>query len=163
MEGKNEEKATAIMGKDKTLKTDKEEIKEEFRTFYTNLFQQEEIEDQTSRELIDLRIKVIEMKTKRKIARKPLRSKITKKDVEDQIRRLKNKTTIDKQGTNNVIIKNGGKDLVESLTMIFIMIDNLKVQPDQWVEMIVNSVYKNKGDRKDLENRRGLFITNSIS
>ena len=103
------------------------------------------------------------MKTKRKIARKPHRSKITKKDVEDQIRRLKNKTTIDKQGTNNVIIKNGGKDLVESLTMIFIMIDNLKVQPDQWVEMIVNSVYKNKGDRKDLENRRGLFITNSIS
>ena len=29
------------------------------------------------------------MKTKRKIARKPHRSKITQKDVEDQIRRLK--------------------------------------------------------------------------
>ena len=163
MEGKKVEKATAILGKDKTLKTDKEEIKEEFRTFYTNLFQQEEIEDQMSRELVDLRIKVIETKTKRKIAQKPHRSKITQKDVEQHIKRLKNKTTVDKQGTNNIIIKNGGKDLVESLTKIFIEIDNLKVQPNQWMEMIVNSVYKNKGDRKDLENRRGLFITNSIS
>ena len=62
-----------------------------------------------------------------------------------------------------MIIKNGGKDLIESLTMIFIEIDNQKKVPDQWTEMIIISVYKNKGERKDLENRRGLFITNSIS
>ena len=29
--------------------------------------------------------------------------------------------------------------------------------------MIVNSIYKKKGDMKDLENRRGLFITNNVS
>ena len=29
--------------------------------------------------------------------------------------------------------------------------------------MMVNSIYKNKGERKDLENRRGLFITNNTS
>ena len=49
------------------------------------------------------------------------------------------------------------------MTQLFIEIDNSKVQPDSWIDMIINSVYKNKGDRKDLENRRGLFITNNIS
>ena len=42
VEGKKEDKATAIIGKDKKVKTTKEEIKEEFKTFYNELFMQEE-------------------------------------------------------------------------------------------------------------------------
>ena len=61
------------------------------------------------------------------------------------------------------MIKNGGKDLKTSIKELFTEINAHKQQPHQWEEMIINSIYKNKGDRQDLENRRGLFITNSMS
>ena len=163
MEGKrNEEPPTAIMGKDKTIKTTREEIRDEFRAFYSNLFTQDPITDPISRKLVDKRMIKIE-KLARNSRQQGCIGKITSKEVGEHVNKLKNKTTLDQQGTNNIMIKSGGKDLYESVTELFSEINQKQEQPNQWTQMMVNSVYKNKGDRKDLENRRGLFITNNLS
>ena len=151
----------AIMGKDGVLKTSKEEMKEEFHKFYTDLFTQSEISDTLSREIVESRMNCLERIAKTNP--KDFEESITEKEIETQINKLKNKMTMDKQGISNVIIKNAGKDFKKSIKCIFNEIKNEKEQPDQWKEMIVNSIYKKKGDMKDLENRRGLFITNNVS
>ena len=150
---------SAIIGKDKTIKTSKEEIKEEFRQFYNELFTQQQISDKLSREVLETKMRHIERNAKTRSSR----VKITTGEVEEQMKKLKNKTTMDKQGLSNVIIKNGGQDFIESTATLYREIDEKIEQPKQWREMIINSIYKNKGDRKDLENRRGLFITDCMS
>ena len=76
MEGKrNEEPPTAIMVGDKSIKTTREEIRDEFRSFYITLFTQDPITDPISRKLVDKRMQKIE-----KLARK-----ITPKEVEDHV------------------------------------------------------------------------------
>ena len=49
--------------------------------------------------------------------------KITPKEVEDHVNKLKNKATLDLQGTNNIMIKSGGKDLFESVRELFSVIN----------------------------------------
>ena len=163
MEGKrNKESPTAIMGSDKVLKTTREEIRDEFESFYSKLFTQDPIIDPISRKLVDKRMQIIEQLAKESREQGNC-GKITSKEVSDHVNRIKNKTTLDLQDTNNIMIKSGGKDLIESVTELFAEINQKQEQPNQWTEMMVNSIYKNKGDRKDLENRRGLFITNNLS
>ena len=164
MEGqKNVEQPSAVIGRDKTIKTSREEIREEFQHFYSNLFTQESISDPTSRKLIDKRIQKIERIAEMSRTRQGGRKGISRQEIEEHIGKVKNKTTVDSQGTSNKMLKKGGKDLQESIKVLFNDIHQKQQQPEKWKEMIVNSVYKNKGDRKDLENRRGLFITNNVS
>ena len=47
--------------------------------------------------------------------------------------------------------------------MIFNEISKQQEAPSEWTDMIINTIYKGKGDKMDFENRRGLFITNTIS
>ena len=47
--------------------------------------------------------------------------------------------------------------------MMFNRILNEGEIPSQWEEMRIKSIYKNKGSRKELKNRRGIFITNILS
>ena len=141
---KKKEQPSAIIGKDKTLKTTTEEIREEFRQFYSELFTQESITNQISERLVNTRINKIEKLARKNRQREKHNTEIFKDEVEDHIRKTKNKTTIDLQGTNNIIIKNGGKDLTESLTKLFTEINTQQEQPDQWTEMMINSVYKIK-------------------
>ena len=164
MEGKkNVEQPSAVIGRDKNIKTTREEIREEFRHFYSNLFTQESISDPISRQLIDRRVMKIERIAKANRTRQGQLRKITSKEVEDHIGKTKNKATVDSQGTSNKMLKKGGKDLQESIKVLFTEINQKQEQPEKWEEMMVNSIYKNKGDKKDLENRRGLFITNNVS
>ena len=157
---KHREVPTAIIGKDKELKTTKEEIKKEYENFYSNLFTKTEIIDKRGKEMID-----IKMRNLKKIAKqdKETITDISVKELRENINNIKNKRTIDKQGINNVMIKNGGEDFVNSLILLFNDINKHKESPDEWIQMIINTIYKGKGDKKDLENRRGLFITNCIS
>ena len=61
------------------------------------------------------------------------------------------------------MVLNGGDDLKHSLHIILNEIDNLGIIPNEWKELIINSISKGKGPKTDVENRRGLFLTNIIS
>ena len=160
MDPKKKEKPHAMKDKDGKIKITKEEIKDEFKKFYSDLFQQAEIVDKTSKEMLEIKMKSLEILAKTKIHQV---KEITREEVAVSIKRLKNKRTPDRQGISNVMVKSGGSDLVNSTTMIFNEISKQQEAPSEWVDMMINTIYKGKGDKMDFENRRGLFITNTIS
>ena len=61
------------------------------------------------------------------------------------------------------MLKAGGHDLVKSLQIIFNKIMNQRVIPTSWKIMTIKSIYKNKGKRTEMKNRRGIFLTNIVS
>ena len=61
------------------------------------------------------------------------------------------------------MVKLMGKDFRESLHILFNKIEENSLIPDEWDEMEILSFHKNKGSKLELENRRGIFITNTIS
>ena len=88
---------------------------------------------------------------------------ISLNEVEYNIKNLRNKHTLDCQGWNNKILKNGGKDLTNSINKLFNEININEIVPDEWTQLKIKSLYKNKGSRNKIENRIGLFITSIIS
>ncbi len=42
-------------------------------------------------------------------------------------------------------------------------ISKAKDIPEAWKTMKIKSIYKNKGDRKDMKNQRGLFLTSTVA
>ena len=54
---KHRDVLTAIIGKDKELKTTKEEIKKEYENFYSHLFTKTEIIDKRGKEMIDIKMR----------------------------------------------------------------------------------------------------------
>ena len=42
-------------------------------------------------------------------------------------------------------------------------IKRLKAIPEQWNTVIIQTMYKNKGSKKKLENYRGIFLTSILS
>ena len=63
----------------------------------------------------------------------------------------------------NEIMKNGGFEMIKSLTLIFNRIIKEKKIPEQWENMKIKSIYKNKGARDEIKNRRGIFLTSTVS
>ena len=75
---------------------------------------------------------------------------------------LTNKNSSDEEGWRNEMIKYGGEEMHKSLCL---MINQLQVQgiPKQWQKMKIKSIYKGKGSRKEVGNRRGLFLSSILS
>ena len=157
MDGKRKtENITAMIDKEGNLKTSEEDIKEIFTDFYTSLFETNEIEK--AKEMDDNIFKLIQN------IKSPKNSEaITTKEIKDCLTKIKKKKTKDIQGWSNEILISGGKDITKSLSILFNEVDNETSVPKEWKDLKVISIYKNKGKRNDMENRRGLFITNTIS
>ena len=138
--------------------TSRNEIKGVFEEFYTELFRvdKENNEETKMDEIIFNTIKMISEKNDK-------RTKVGIEEITNNINKMKNKATNDKQGWNNTILKNAGTDVTNSLQIIMNKINKQQRIPKEWDELIIKSIYKNKGKRNDMENRRGLFITSLIS
>ena len=95
-------------------------------------------------------------------AEKPVRKeRMTEESMERRIKKSKNKGSLD-DGISNKIVKAAGKDMKDSMLIIFNEINDKNIGPDAWVNMIIKSIYKGKKSKKDMNNRRGLFITSII-
>ena len=162
-EKKKNENITAMLNERGERETDIKKIQDIFENFYTKLFKpnikgnsNEEIEAAQIQEIIFKSIKRI-AKNNREIER------IEKEDIKKNINKLKKKNTYDSQGWNNKIVRNSGRDIENSLEVILNEIEKSEIIPNEWVELKIKSIYKGKGKTTDVENRRGLFITNIVS
>ena len=88
---------------------------------------------------------------------------ITQEEIKKVVNKLKRKKAPDREGWKNETVINGGKEMIESLYMMFNEIMKTGAIPIQWEKMKIKSIYKNKGSEKEMKNRRGIFITNIIS
>ena len=164
--GKQKEVMNAIRNEDGELQTNKEEIEKVFKQFYTNLFtannDQKSATDKIEETIFES-IKLMSEKMRKDDNNYKNENEIKVQEIEDNIKTLKNKHTSDCQGWSNNILKNSGSDVIQSLNIMLNEIDKQKIIPNEWIELIIKSIYKNKGKRCDMENRRGLFITSIIS
>jgi len=76
---------------------------------------------------------------------------------------LKKKKAQDQQGWRNEYIIEAGKDLEKSIKAMLNEILKTNLIPEEWNSIKIKSIFKNKGSKNDITNRRGLFITNVLS
>ena len=84
---------------------------------------------------------------------------ITEKMVEIAI---KIKKASDRYGWKAEWIKNGGKDMSKSLTVLYNRIEEENCVPEEWVHIKIKVARKN-GKEKINENQRGLFLMNIVA
>ena len=87
---------------------------------------------------------------------------VTKQEIKRVVRKLKNRKAGDMEGWSNELLKEGGDDMIEALREIFNTILRTQNIPHQWEKVRVKSIYKNKGKRTMMKNRRGIFLTSII-
>ena len=61
------------------------------------------------------------------------------------------------------MIINAGDDLEKSILEMTNQVVTNNIQPEEWKEMIIKSICKGKGDKRTMNSKRGLFLTNIIS
>ena len=159
--GRNEEGITAMLNSEGKKVESKEEILEVYEEFYKVLFGKKKAnteEEKDTEKNIEEKLQKILKKGKEQ---QPL--KIEKIDIEKAVKNLKMKKAKDENGWQNEMIKAGGEVMVKSLQKMFNKIMTEGKIPKQWNKMGIKSVYKGKGSRSEVKNRRGIFLTNNIS
>ena len=87
----------------------------------------------------------------------------TMEELKEAITKLKKGTSPGKDGMLVEIFIRAGKKMLEPLLEIFNMIKITKLIPEQWRDVLITMIYKNKGSQLDLVNFRGIFLTLVIS
>ena len=156
------EAPSVMINKEGKEVTNRNEIREVYADFYQNLFEQDKPTDDIEEKADKVRQIVFDNIMKE--AERPVeKEKITKHNIQKSIKKTKNKTSLDYDKISNKIIKCAGKDFQESIEILFNEINRTNTGPEAWANMIIKSIYKGKNSRKEMNNRRGLFITSVIS
>ena len=82
----------------------------------------------------------------------------TENDVKTVLKSLKTGKSRDPLGLTNEIFKNGGEDLVKSITILTNKVRDTCIIPEIFKLMNVSAIYKGKGSKQDLDNDRGVFV-----
>ena len=154
------ETPSSMLDKNGKEKTTREEIKIIFEDFYQELFKHNEPTTETEKLAEKVTNQVFEEIMKRAdqvIEKDP----ITKDEIQNSIKQIKNKATMDYNRINNKILKSAGEDFLSSLEILFNEINRNNYGPDMWEYMIIKSIHKSKS-RKEMNNRRGLFMTSVV-
>ena len=160
MDNKKREERIAMKDKGGNVHESPKSIKEIFANFYEELLGSNPArneEEEKNEEEVEKMFRQFEL-----IAESDVASEITEKDVLEAIKKLKKKKAADQDGMKNEMIISGGKDLLNSIIAMFNKILKEKEIPSKWENMRIKSIYKNKGSKAEMKNRRGLFITNII-
>ena len=158
---KTKECKTTMKDKDGRMEEDSEKIKEIFENFYLDLFRTGKArshEEEIAEKEVESLFKQYEL-----IAKNTKYTPITTEELQSTIKQLKKKKAGDTKMFKNEMLQWGGRDLIESMKNIFNKIMEEQEIPKPWNSMIIKSIYKKKGDRAEMKNRRGLFLTNIIS
>jgi hypothetical protein len=161
MKGKKSEAAHAMKNEDGIVTEDPTEILEIYRSFYEKLLTQREMETEDGKRIeagVNNFMEVLE-KTARKTQIEPIR----REEYETVKKGLKMRKAADLQGWKYEMIKEAGDDLDESMLKMLNNVVCSYIVPTQWEEVLINSIYKGKGDRESMEYKRGLFLTNIVS
>ena len=87
----------------------------------------------------------------------------TKKEVADTMRSLKCGTAPGPDMFPPDIFFHGGTELVNNVTQVMNNIKNNLVIPDSWIDVIIVTLFKNKGSKKMLKNHRGIILSSVLS
>lgn len=156
---REEEPVSMVYGKRGERIEEENGIKERYREYYTELLKPKEPKCESEIE----REKRVNQSTRMIVAAglQMKQKEITIEDLEVAKKQLKKKKAKDRDGWNNELIIEGGKEMDASIVNILNQIQQEKSIVKEWTEMTIKSV-KKKGSSSKLDNRRGLFLTNII-
>ena len=78
------------------------------------------------------------------------------------IEKLARKKAPGLDGITTELLKAAGTGLLQALVDVFNYMKNNNVVPHQWEEVVVTTIYKGKGKKKELVNYRGIFLTSVL-
>ena len=113
--------------------------------------------EQQSEEIVEMVWKSMEA-----IAEKQPPRVTTREEVAEIVKKLDPKKAKDAANWKNNLIKEGGEEMITSLTKITNMVDSQRVIPNEWQKMEIKTTHK-AGAKYNMSNKRGLFLTNNIS
>ena len=87
----------------------------------------------------------------------------TLNELNEIIEKLARKKAPGLDGITTELLKYAGTGLLQALLDIFNYMKNNIVVPHQWEEVLVTTIYKGKGRKKELCNYRGIFLTSVLS
>ena len=138
---------------------DRTDILEEYKNYYSQLLKTREADDEFER-LIE---KEVEQKFQKLIANTVQTEKITEKMIKAAINKLKNNKASDRLGWRAEWIKEGGEEMIKSLSILFNRIEMEVLTPVQWRQTIIKSTYKGGNKAHLHESQRGIFLANIVS
>ena len=109
------------------------------------------------------------VKTTNKIVELLMNSKVvdgtdfTMEELLAAIKRLKKKKSPGPDGVLGEFLMEAGDGILLPLLEIFNKVKASKHPPDQWNNVSITIIYKNKGSRKSLVNYRGIFLASIVS
>ena len=83
--------------------------------------------------------------------------------VKKAIAKLKNKIATDRLGWRAEWLKEGGEEIVKSLSILFNRIEREQRTLVQWRQTTIKSIYKSGNKTNISESQRGIFLVNIIS
>ena len=78
-------------------------------------------------------------------------------DLDNVLKSMKNNKARDAHGHVYELFKYGGDDLKESLLKMFNLVKDKQIYPEIFKPANITSLYKNRGEKSDLNNDRGVF------
>ena len=160
IKGRKDEPPTAIKAKNGEVLEDAEKIKDRYLEHFSEILKNVEAETQEEKDQEEL----IEHAFKRilDVAEEKRTVLTTNAELKKAIKTLKRKKCKDKTGWNNEVILEGGEEMEKSLLAMFNKMEEERTIPQQWQEMKVKTISK-PGTVLEMDNKRGLFITDIIS
>ena len=158
--GRQADIADVMEDENGVIQDDPEEIKEIHARYFEKLLKRQGSttnEGKAAEEAIDLverGMEILAMKEKPQVTNRG--------DVESVVHKLNVKKARDIGTWSNLDIKEGGDEMIDSLCKIFRKMDSELDIVNEWELMEIKPIHK-KGNRKQMPNKRGLFLTNNIS
>ena len=156
------ETPSAMNDKEGEEKCGKEDIKRVFVDFYKELFTPTKPNTEIEKRAEDITNIVFE-EIMKEAEEANSEEEIKEKDIVENINSIKNKVSLDGQGLSNKILKHAGSDMISSINILFREVDKERSGPDTWEDIMVKSIYKGKKCKKEMEHRRGIFMTSVIN
>ena len=153
---------TAMIDKNGTMQECNENINHIYEDWFKQLLTTPEAENE-GQEQIEIQNEGIIKQIQNCAETTKQHNNTTMEELSKAIQRLKNNKAADRHGMKNEFIKYGGEELRETLLNLLNEILRSQEIPDRWKQMNIKAIYKNKGDRREMKNQRGIFITNIIS
>ena len=160
LKGRRTDKATSILSKDGEVLSSSAAILNRHKEHFYELLQIKPASTEKEKEIEKNINGQFERLLKVETTTEPLYT--TREEVEESLKGLKERKCADGAGWRNEILKRGGEGMVDCLHALFNEIEREKRIPEEWNNMIIRSLHK-KGNVHDMNNKRGIFLTNVIS
>ena len=135
------------------------DIQEEYKKYYKKLLKTR-VPDNESERIIE---EEVNKKFQELIRKTNQIESITDQMVKKAIAKLKNKKASDRLGWRAEWLKEGGEEIVKSLSILFNRIEREQRTLMQWRQTTIKSIYKGGSKANISESQRGIFLVNIIS